>query len=413
MNRIRQSDPRAEIDAINQAILDGAALPLEAAKTLPAEAYTSEAYFDYEKETIFKKEWLTVAHVSQISKPGDYITLEIVGEPIIVSRDKDNSIHVFSRVCPHRGMDIMPKGFGYDECGKARLFMCPYHSWTFELNGQLKGAPEMQKTADFNRKDYNLHEFRSEVWEGFVFMTFNAEVEPVALQLADLKKQIAPWKMAEMDVNITFEWECEFNWKNMIENWMEPYHHCGIHIKTLQPMMPARGCWTEDDHPHYTRAHLPYRASLLQTIQEAEARGEKPPGFVPIAGLPEQDKAEWVVHVGFPLYLMLTAPDRVLWYRLLPISAQRCKLITTTMVTKEAQQHPNYAQDLETETKALKDFHLEDMQVCVAVQRGMNSEAYKTGPISYLEKPVHQIQKYLARRIAATGNVPSAKEIAA
>jgi len=402
------------IEEINAAILDSASRGLEHATTLPAEAYTSEEYFEYEKETILKKEWICIAHVSQIPKPGDYISLDVLGEPMIVVRGKDNGIHVLSRVCPHRAMDIMPVGFGYDPRGKVRLFMCPYHSWTFDLSGQLKGAPEMQKTCDFNRKEFSLVEFRSEIWEGFVFVTFNPDVEPVARQLADLHKDVAAWKMGEMDVVVEMEWDLPINWKNMIENWMEPYHHMGIHVKTLQPMMPAKGCWTEEYHPHYTRAHLPYRQSLIEAMKDAEAKGEHFGSFPPIPGIPEEFKYEWTVHVGYPAFMMLTGPNCALWYRLLPISAEKIHLVTTILVNKEAQAHPDFEKHLAMETQALKDFHLEDVEVCTAVQRGLNSQAFQHGRMSYLEKPVYQIQCYLADRIRAAGRVPAElKEVAA
>jgi len=292
--------------------------------------------------------------------------------------------------------------------------MCPYHSWTFDLSGQLKGAPEMQKTCDFNRKEFSLVEFRSEIWEGFVFVTFNPDVEPVARQLADLHKDVAAWKMGEMDVVVEMEWDLPINWKNMIENWMEPYHHMGIHVKTLQPMMPAKGCWTEEYHPHYTRAHLPYRQSLIEAMKDAEAKGEHFGSFPPIPGIPEEFKYEWTVHVGYPAFMMLTGPNCALWYRLLPISAEKIHLVTTILVNKEAQAHPDFEKHLAMETQALKDFHLEDVEVCTAVQRGLNSQAFQHGRMSYLEKPVYQIQCYLADRIRAAGRVPAElKEVAA
>lgn len=395
------------IEDINAAILESASTDLEHAVTLPASAYTSEEYFQYEMETIFKQEWICIAHRSQIPKPGDYLCIDVLGEPIIVVHGKDKNIRVMSRVCPHRAMDIMPTGFGYDERGKAKRLMCPYHSWTFELNGQLKGAPAMQKTANFSVKDCSLYEFRSELWNGFVFMTFNADVEPVATQLADLAEKVAPWPMADMDIVVEMEWDLDINWKNMIENWMEPYHHMGIHVSTLQPLMPATGCWTEPYHPHFTRAHLPYRDSLIQSMKEAEARGEYDGTFPEIPDLPEDYKYIWSVHVGYPGYMMLTGPNCVLWYRLLPISAEKIHLVTTILVTKEAQEHPDFAEHLAAETQGLKDFHSEDIEVCTAVQRGFNSIAFQHGRMSYLEAPVFQIQCYLADRIRATGNVPT------
>lgn len=397
---------KLSIEEINAEILKSASKGLENASTLPADAYTSDEYFDYEMETIFKQEWICIAHQSQVPKPGDYLSIDVLGEPMIVVRGKDNNINVLSRVCPHRAMDIMPEGFGYEDKGKVRLFMCPYHSWTFDLDGQLKGAPEMQRTCDFNRKEFALPTFKTEIWEGYVFMTFNEEATPVATQLADLYEDVKGWNMGEMDIVVELEWELDVNWKNMIENWMEPYHHMGIHVKTLQPMMPAKGCWTEDYHPRYTRAHLPYRQNLINSIKEAEAKGEHFGTFPTLPDIPEEYKYEWTVHVGYPGYMMLTGPNCALWYRLLPVSAEKINLVTTIMVNKEAQEHPDFEKHLAEETQGLKDFHNEDIEVCTAVQRGFNSEVFQKGRMSYLEAPVYQIQCYLADQIRRTGNVP-------
>jgi phenylpropionate dioxygenase-like ring-hydroxylating dioxygenase large terminal subunit len=387
------------VSYVNHAILEAGARDLPEARTLPPAAYFDAAYYEWELEHVLKPEWTCIAHVSQLPNPGDYLAFDLFGESLVVVRGKDGHINTLSRVCQHRGMDIMPQGLGYAERGNTRLFMCPYHSWTYELDGTLKGTPEMQKTASFCRSDYPLPKYRTEVWEGFVFVTFNANAEPVALQYADWQAQIAPWKAGEMELVAEMEWDLAFNWKNMIENWMEPYHHMGIHQKTLQPMMPARGCWTEDPHPHYTRAHLPYRDTLVKTLQEAEAAGAKADGFMPLRNLPDYGKYEWAVHVGFPTFMMATTPDRVIWYRLLPSGPESCQLKTCILVSKEAQQHPTYAQDLEGEIQALTNFHKEDLVVCEAMQRGLHSSAFKQGQLSYLEAPVWCIHKYLATRV--------------
>jgi len=389
------------LDPIKEAFLAAAGRTMDDARASPAAAYTDLAFWEWEAEHIFKQEWNCLAHVSQIPMPGDYINVELLGEPLIVVRGKDNGVSVLSRVCQHRAMDIMPADYGYAERGNARLFMCPYHSWTYELDGKLKAAPEMQKTQNFCRGDYGLKTFRSEVWEGYVFVTFNDDAESVTSQLTDLQKDVAGWSMGEMVVATEVNWTCKFNWKVLIENWMEPYHHMGIHIKTLQPMLPAKGCWTEPFHPHYTRAHLPLRQSLVEAAEKTLAAGGKPDGLLPIAGVPDEFKNEWTVHVGFPTYMMLTAPSLVLWYRLLPIGLELCHLTTAILVTREAMEEPDYAEGLAKQKQVLVDFHLEDMQVCEAVQRGLHSRAFTQGQLSYLEEPLLCIQKYIAGRIEA------------
>ena len=169
-----------------------------ATDALPAQAYTSEEFFEWEMKHVLRAGWQCLAHVSQIPEIGDFLNLDLLGEPLIAVRGKDNAIHVLSRVCPHRSMDIMPEGFGYEghtlaeardgkpDCGHTRLFLCPYHAWTFELDGQLKACPEMHKADAFCRDEFFLKPFRSEVWQGFIFVNLDGKASPLADGLAEM-----------------------------------------------------------------------------------------------------------------------------------------------------------------------------------------------------------------------------------
>jgi phenylpropionate dioxygenase-like ring-hydroxylating dioxygenase large terminal subunit len=175
-------------------------LPLQQAGTLPAEVYTNEEFYQWELENIFQPEWICLAHVSQIPEPGDFLNIDLLGEPLIVVRGKDNQVRVLSRVCPHRAMDIMPPNFGYDGygpaepkpgepgCGQTRLFLCPYHAWTFELDGTLKACPEMHLAEGFERDDFRLQPFRSAVWNGFIFINLDGQAAPLPERLREMNQ---------------------------------------------------------------------------------------------------------------------------------------------------------------------------------------------------------------------------------
>jgi nitrite reductase/ring-hydroxylating ferredoxin subunit len=245
------------IDAINQAILETAARPLSTARALPAAAYTDADYFAWEISEVLSREWLAVAHVSQIPKGGDYVNLTLLGERLSVVRGTDGTIRVLSRVCAHRGMDVMPPETGHAEQGNCRQFQCPYHHWVYDLDGRLKGAPFMKDHAMVAAGTLKLHTFRSEVWEGFVFVNFSADAQPLVERYAGLLPFLARWRMDELVMVIDQIWDCPFNWKVLVENFMEPYHHAGAHHRLFQPLMPAQGCWTEAEAGHYTVCHLP------------------------------------------------------------------------------------------------------------------------------------------------------------
>ena len=389
---------------------EAAARPLNRATTLPAQAYTSEEFFGWELDRVLRAEWQCLAHVSQIPAPGDFLNLDLLGEPLIVVHGKDDVIRVLSRVCPHRSMDIMPQGFGYDGhppavgsegkpgCGQTRLFLCPYHAWTFELDGQLKACPEMHQAEGFCRDDFFLKPFRSEIWQGFVFVNLDGQAPPLADGLEPMAADLAAFRVAGLKLVIAREWDCPFNWKVLVENFMESYHHLGIHHKTLQPLMPARDTWTETEHRRYVRAHLPYQDSVREEYRAFEAKGDFSEALPPVPGLGGRQKSEWGLFLAHPTFLLATAPDRVIWYRLQPLGPDRLKLLTTTLVSPEAAARDNFETLRRRAEKQMVDFHLEDMEVCTAVQRGFYARGWQPGRLSHLEMPVWLFHRYLAAR---------------
>lgn len=396
---------------IQRGIAAAAALPLNRATTLPAQAYTSEDFFAWELNHVLRSGWQCVAHISQVPAPGNFLNLELLGEPLIVVRGKDETIRVLSRVCPHRSMDIMPEGFGYDghTPGPAndakpaqvqtRHLVCPYHSWTFDLDGRLKACPEMQQAEGFCRDDVFLKPFRSEIWQGFVFVNFDGKAPPLADGLAEMAADVAAFRLAEMKLVIAREWDCPFNWKVLSENFMESYHHLGIHHQTLQPLMPARDTWSEQERRHYIRAHLPYKNSMRENYGVLEEKADFSAALPPIPGLSLGQKSEWGLFLIPPHFLLATAPDRVIWYRLQPIGPDRLKLLTTTLVSPAALQLPNFEPLRSQAAEQLTAFHLEDMEVCTAVQRGLYASGWQPGRLSHLEMPIWLFHRYLAARL--------------
>ncbi|MGB8364428.1 MAG: aromatic ring-hydroxylating oxygenase subunit alpha [Rhizomicrobium sp.] len=388
------------VEAIAQEVAAAAALPLPQAVTLPREAYIDEDYFHFEAERIFRRDWMCLAHVSQLKTAGSFLAVDLLGEPLLVVRDREMQIRVLSRVCAHRAMDIMPEGFDFSRQGETGTLSCPYHRWIYNLDGSLRGCAHMQRAEGFDKRDWRLPEFRSAVWNGFVFINLDGQASSLSEQYAAFDAAIAPWNVADAELVITMEWECEFNWKVMIENWMESYHHIGAHAKTLNPMMPGEDTWIEPEHPHFIRAHLPFNARMREAVRADIAGEARMPGFLPVAGLSHVQQCEWGLFLGYPCFMFLTMRDRVLWYRLLPVSAGRCKLLTTTLVSRQSMAMPDLAARIEAETKLLRDFHLEDMVVNAAVQTGLRSRAVVRGRLSHLEEPVWLIQRHVAARIA-------------
>lgn len=337
------------LEGLFAAILETADKPREQSTTLPAASYTAPDFAEFEANKIFRKEWISLCHISQISKPGDFVRVDLCGEPMLVVRGKDMGIKVLSRTCRHRGMDLMPSGFGHPDEGNKRVILCPYHLWSYDLGGKLVGAPEMQQAEGFDRSEVCLHEFRSEIWEGFVFATLSEEIPPLSEKYSRLKNEfVGKWNMAEGDLVWSQHWPCEFNWKILLENFMEAYHHMGAHMKTLEPFLPARGCWTEPYDPEFSCMHLPLKDSMKKEILATGDPGTPFPIFPTLA---IDDCLEWGVYLGYPNFLLFSAPDRVYWYRLLPTGPETCTLMTTMILPKEAKSLPNYEEILKKKSR--------------------------------------------------------------
>jgi len=162
---------------ITRDAVSGALLPLARASTLPAPAFTSPRVYEREIERLFRREWLCAGRVDQIPESGDYMCLDLLGARLVVVRDHDGRVRVLSRICRHRAADVVGGS------GNTRSFQCPYHAWTFALDGRLVGAPHMDGVEGFERSDCGLPELRSELWEGWIFVNFDPEAAPLGPRL--------------------------------------------------------------------------------------------------------------------------------------------------------------------------------------------------------------------------------------
>ena len=156
--------------------------PLLEAETLPAECYTSEAFYREEVRKIFMKIWNFIGRADRIPNPGDYFAMEFVGVPVAVVRGKDGKVRAFANSCRHRGAKVVTGE------GNCPAIVCPYHSWTYELDGRLRAAPDMDRAQGFDPRSFGLVELRLEIWDGFLFLNFDPDADGLESFLGDLPK---------------------------------------------------------------------------------------------------------------------------------------------------------------------------------------------------------------------------------
>jgi phenylpropionate dioxygenase-like ring-hydroxylating dioxygenase large terminal subunit len=249
-------------------------------RALPPAAYVDPVFHALELEHVFRREWMCVGREDEFAATGDYLALDIAGEPVVVVRDGDGELRALSNVCRHRLHPLVGDG-----SGRVPRFTCPYHLWTYRLDGELTGAPTMAQTPGFDRAACALPRFRVETWLGFVFVNLDAAAQPLQPRLAGVEAVYANHGIADAVTVARYHAAWQGNWKLAVENGSESYHHIGLHGDSLEPCMPARGSFvravTDDWGLHVT----PVRAG-----GSGEARHRHRLGLGPHAGGPLGDE---------------------------------------------------------------------------------------------------------------------------
>ena len=192
--------------------------PFESARAMPPNVYTSEEFLESELDEIFSRDWVCVGRASALAEPGDYLTYELAGEPLVVLRDNEGRLRAMSNVCRHRMSTIL------EGAGNKRAIVCPYHGWSYNLDGSLRAAPAMDLNSGFCKEDYKLPQIRCEEWLGWVMVTLNPNAPSVASQLAEVESLIDDFQMDSYVETFRETHVWDTNWKILAENFMESYH---------------------------------------------------------------------------------------------------------------------------------------------------------------------------------------------
>lgn len=378
---------RGDIDELVDEVLAGCGQDLPHATTLPAATYVSRAFFDLEVEKIFRREWLPVGHIAQIPNVGDYFTIDILNDPLVVVRGRDR-IRVMSRVCLHRWVPVV------SGAGNTKRFSCPFHRWAYDLDGQLVAAPLMEQAEGFDIRACKLPEIRSEIVNGTIFITFSATAPSIGETLTDLVETMAPYRPSELILGFSVEFELDFNWKIVVETFMEAYHHIGAHAKTLEPLYPAALHWVDDTRRGWTAGHGYLKPGLPTPTGNRS-------GLPEFAGLTEDQRRRSLCLLVYPTNTMFVSVDKITWTSVIPVTPDKTKWIRHILVLPEARDLPNFAElitDLRTRGLAVNQ---EDIAVNQLQQLGAASSFAHAGRLCHLEKPVWQVADYIRDRIRA------------
>ncbi|MEQ8388192.1 MAG: aromatic ring-hydroxylating dioxygenase subunit alpha [Alphaproteobacteria bacterium] len=372
----------------SQGDFDASLRPLEEASTLPPLAYTSEEFYQLEIERIFMKEWLCVGRADQIPNAGDYYCIDLFDNPLVILRDEKGEIQALSTVCRHRGAEVIQGS------GNTKELLCRYHLWSYSLKGELYGAPEMGGVKNFNSKKICLPRLKVEVWQGFVFVSFNKDATPLSPRLKGADEILKNYKLSEMTTVVLAEQQAPWNWKLMLDNFMEFYHVLGLHKGTHDPM-PTQLSKADAYNGNYEHSfgEIPAKHGTLWSVT-----GEHSP--VPrIPSLTERENHLGQFFCIYPNLLFFVSPEMMGFYRIFPRSPGTFDLTIHVCIPPTTAALPDLEPRLKSATDCLLVIHGQDYWACESMQRGFSSTLAEQGRFSTYDKPCNQIARYVIERV--------------
>jgi choline monooxygenase len=348
------------------------AAPLERASTIPASWYTDPRVEALERRTVWSRTWQLVGRAAQVAEPGAFVTAEVGGEPVLVVRGSDDVLRGFFNVCRHHAAAVMTA-----PCGKVDRLRCPYHGWTYDLAGRLRGVPEFDGVCDFDRAQAGLVPLAVATWEGFVFVHLDPDPMPLERALGELVDQVAPLGLGGLAFCERREYTLACNWKVFVDNYLDG----GYHVPHLHESLSSVLRYTDYTIENFERF-------CLQSSPIADGAG----------GDPETA----AVRKGRALYYWIYPNLMLNWYPghldtnlVVPLGVDRTKVVFEFFFDDVG---PTRAEDNRRSIAVSERIQGEDVAICESVQRGLGSRAYRAGRLSVRREAGENLfHKLLAR----------------
>lgn len=394
---------KSALDEAFFASLEASTSEFDTAVTLPPECYTSKDFYEFEKDALYAKEWLCVGRADWVAEKGDYFTTSIADEPIIVSKNREGEICAMSAVCQHRAM-LVAEG-----SGNARGFLCPYHHWSYSLDGELVAAPAMNRTCEFDRKKNGLPRFKVELWQGFIFINFDENAEPLAPRLAGVLKGIEGYDLENItgprpDPAPTLPW----NWKVMFENNNDGYHASRLHGGPLHDFVPSGKAefpeWNVEDAGYLRLNGTLHKDASFNPTQRA---------LLPVfPGLDDAARHRMTFANVPPTLSLVMMSDMVIYMILRPNGPESLEMDTGFLFAPGASEDPTFDLKVETNLNTAAHIIAQDMHVDENVQIGLRSRFAPRGRYSWQEGAQVQFNQWLVPRYVRQFADQQAGEIA-
>jgi choline monooxygenase len=334
-----------------------AAAALQDAYTIPAPWYTDARIAQLELQNVFSRTWQSVGRAAQVEKPGQYVTATVAGEPIVAVRGSDGTLRAFYNVCRHHAMTVMN-----EPCGQAQHMRCPYHGWTYSLEGELRGMTEFEGVCNFDRAQNGLVPVRVETWENFIFVNLDPHAAPLRDFLGALVGLAKPLNFGGLKFVERRSYIQQCNWKVYVDNFLDGGYHVPHMHKGLNSVL---------DYTNYT----------IENVDRCCVQSS------PVAVDKSSEASAAATRKGDRAYYFWQYPNFMLnWYEgyldtnlVIPLGVDRCEVIFDFYfgATSEAQM-PYIRESMGVSERVQQ----EDIVICDGVQRGLSSRAYQAGRLS-------------------------------
>jgi Rieske 2Fe-2S family protein len=357
------------------------------AKTLRGEFFASPEVYARETQQIFRKNWICVGRASDLSAAGDFLVHEMNGESFIVVRDTHGRVSCFYNVCRHRGTRMQVEACGHF---KTRI-QCPYHAWTYDFQGSLKNAPNMNEVEGFDVKDYPLQTVHSVVWQGFVFINLDRDCPPFESFLASILTRFDDWRLSDLVSAHHVTYEVQANWKIVFQNYSECYH-CSLVHPQLNPVTSVKTSSNDFTEGPFLGGPM----VLSDAYDTVSVDGQLCGDWLP--GLCDEDRNRVYFYTFFPTLFISPHPDYVLTHRIERSSCNSTRIVCDWLFPQEVVDQPGF-----DPTKAVEFWDVtnrQDWRVCELTQHGVQSEAYEPGPYSNLESMLVAFDRHYLKAMA-------------
>jgi len=353
--------------------------------TLPAYYYIAEEIFQRELRQLFESSWICVGHVSDFPQRGSFITVDVGKESLLIVRDHQDKYHAHFNVCRHRGTKLTDS-----PCGLAgKSFQCPYHAWTYSLNGELIGVPDEKQIPNFSREAYSLHGAAVVSFEGLIWVHCGLKPTPFELHFAAIVKRFSNWTISDLELTGTKQYEVQANWKLILQNYSECYHCAPVHPRLVELSSPHSGGNDLIDGP-VMGGYMDLKAGTGSMTFTGLRCGPTLPSLTT-----EQSERVYY-YVVFPQMLLSLHPDYVMIHWLKPRSPSHTSITCKWYFPLSSK---NQKCDPQDAIQFWDQTNREDWRVSELTQAGVGSSRYTPGPYSHREAMSAALDRYYLQQI--------------